>query len=87
MRTVLVLSFAAFASTALAADAPAPVSTPVLNTATTITGQPIVVPPNPEALDASRQGETWTSSVWISWKWLCVAWSYPAPSGYSAALR
>jgi quercetin dioxygenase-like cupin family protein len=31
-----------------AADAPAPVSTLVAATKTTITGQPIVVPPNPE---------------------------------------
>jgi quercetin dioxygenase-like cupin family protein len=46
MKTLLALL--AFTVAASAADAPAPVSMPVLNTATTITGQPIVVPPNPE---------------------------------------
>lgn len=41
---VLCLGF----SLAHAADAPAPVSTLIASTKTTITGQPIVVPPNPE---------------------------------------
>lgn len=46
MKTLLALL--AFTVAAGAAGAPAPVTTPVLTTTTTITGQPIVVPANPE---------------------------------------
>ena len=46
MRTLLALL--ALTVAAHAADAPAPVTTPLLDTKTTITGQTIVVPANPE---------------------------------------
>ena len=42
------LALLAFTVAASAADAPAPVTTPVLDATTTITGQPITVPANPD---------------------------------------
>ncbi|MBV9043831.1 MAG: cupin domain-containing protein [Alphaproteobacteria bacterium] len=52
MQAVLIglVAAAAFVSTALAADAPAVTVTPVTRTNTTVTGQPIVVPPDPDVI-------------------------------------
>ncbi len=47
-RFAIVASFAILFGTAHAADAPAPVTTLVASTTTTLTGQPIIVPANPE---------------------------------------
>jgi len=49
MKQILLATLALLlTASAHAADAPAPVSTLIASTKTTITGQPIVVPPNPE---------------------------------------
>ncbi|MGH6872594.1 MAG: cupin domain-containing protein [Rhizomicrobium sp.] len=50
MRTKLLIAtlMALACGSALAANSPAPVTTPVAKTTTTVTGQTIVVPPNPE---------------------------------------
>ena len=44
----ILLALLALTVAASAADAPAPVTMPVLDTTTTLTGQPITVPANPE---------------------------------------